>query len=115
MRRAGLSLLETGQTRDVPHAALCGGRGRCGSCAVRVIEGTDALSEIGGQEAQTLARRGAAPDVRLACQAMPVGGAVVVEPVYPPAISPREYQSLLRNTEPDAADPEPALVGEGGQ
>ncbi len=114
-RKAGLSLLEIGQTRDVAHAALCGGRGRCGSCAVRVLEGTETLSDIGSQEGQTLARRSAEPDVRLACQAMPTGGAVVVETIYPPAISPREFQALLRDGEPEGVEPEPALASEGGQ
>lgn len=119
-RKAGLSLLEIGQTRDVANAALCGGRGRCGSCAVRVIEGAGALSDIGNQEAQTLAKRSAGPTIRLACQAMPTGGAVVVETVYPPAISPSEYQALLRRgkaepVESDTAEPEPALASEGGQ
>ncbi|CTQ61075.1 2Fe-2S iron-sulfur cluster-binding protein [Roseibium album] len=115
VRPAGLSLLETAQSRDTPHAALCGARGRCGSCAVRIVEGAGNLSPVGPIEAETLARRSAAPGDRLACQAMPVGGSVLVEPLFSPDITPIEYQELLRGEVPDPPVPEPASVGEGSQ
>ncbi|MEM1401511.1 MAG: 2Fe-2S iron-sulfur cluster-binding protein, partial [Pseudomonadota bacterium] len=111
----GLSVLEMGQTRDVPHAALCGARGRCGSCAIRIVQGVETLSPIGRQEAETLAKRSGGPHIRLACQAIPQGGTVMVETVYPPEISPRDYQALLRESPPDLAEADPVLASGAGQ
>ncbi len=32
----GMTILEASQLNDIPHAAVCGGRGRCSTCRVRV-------------------------------------------------------------------------------
>ncbi|WP_305984375.1 2Fe-2S iron-sulfur cluster-binding protein [Roseibium sp. MMSF_3544] len=111
-RTAGFSLLETAQSMDTAHAALCGARGRCGSCAVRVLEGHENLAPPGKTEAETIARRSLPEGVRLACQAMPTGGPVTVERLFAPTISPVEYQELLRGEDPPARDPEPGLERE---
>ena len=103
VRRAGISLLEAAQSMDTSHAALCGARGRCGSCAVRVLDGAENLSSPSRTENETLARRSLPDGVRLACQAMPTGGSVTVERVFPATISPVEYQALLREREPSVA------------
>ena len=95
-RAAGLNLLEMARLEQVPHASLCGARGRCGSCAVRVLEGAENLSPIAPMEAQSLARTLADDDMRLACQAMPARGRVVVDRVYDPQILPGEYRAQLR-------------------
>ena len=34
--RYGLSVLEISRLNDVPHAHVCSGRGRCGTCRVRI-------------------------------------------------------------------------------
>lgn len=112
-RSAGISILETAQSMDTSHAALCGARGRCGSCAVRVLEGAENLSTPSRVEQDTLARRSLPEGVRLACQAMPTGGNVTVERVFPPTISPVEYQSLLREKTPTASTAETASQSEG--
>ena len=39
----GLTLLEVSRLRGVPHASLCGGRGRCTTCRVIVSKGTAQL------------------------------------------------------------------------
>lgn len=112
-RAAGVSLLETAQAMDTAHAALCGARGRCGSCAVRVLDGHGNLAPPGKTEADTIARRSLPEGVRLACQAMPTGGPVTVERVFAPTISPVEYQELLRQEDPPAHDAAPVSKGEG--
>ena len=71
---AGPTLLEISRMNDVPHAGLCGGRGRCGTCRVRITSGLDTLPPASPIEAATLAQIGAAPGIRLACQVAPVGG-----------------------------------------
>jgi adenylate cyclase len=38
-RPAGFSVLETSRFAQIPHASVCGGRGRCSTCRVRVVRG----------------------------------------------------------------------------
>jgi adenylate cyclase len=80
----GLSILEISRQHDVPHASACSGRGRCGTCRVRVLAGLDQLSPIGGREAETLqAIHVSGPDIRLACQAILTGTQAAVERLVP--------------------------------
>ena len=82
--RRGLSLLEISRQADIPHASACSGRGRCGTCRVRVVDGAESLSPVAPREAKTLERIGATGgDIRLACQALLIGGRVTVERLVP--------------------------------
>ena len=85
----GATILEASRSGGIPHASICGGRGRCSTCRVRVHEGAENLSPMRDDEARVLARGGAPPGVRLACQARP-RGPVTVEPLLPPGASPRD-------------------------
>ncbi|NOD31414.1 adenylate/guanylate cyclase domain-containing protein [Ruegeria atlantica] len=67
----GMTLLEISQVNGVPHAALCGGKGRCTTCRVIVEDGSDALPPPSDVEARSLAAVGASPQTRLACQIRP--------------------------------------------
>jgi adenylate cyclase len=92
--KAGPTLLELSRMNDVPHASLCGGRGRCGTCRVRVIAGLDPLPKPSPIETETLARIGAEPTVRLACQVAPVGGqSLEVERLLPAYTEPRDLHA----------------------
>lgn len=82
--RAGLSILELSRLGGVPHASVCSGRGRCGTCRVRVAAGADRLSQMDEGERGTLRRVGAADDERLGCQARVLGAGVEVIRVLPP-------------------------------
>lgn len=68
----GTSVLEASRANGIPHAALCGGRGRCSTCRIRVTEGADVLPPPNATEQAVLARMKAPPSVRLACQLRPV-------------------------------------------
>ncbi|MEW9919623.1 adenylate/guanylate cyclase domain-containing protein [Marimonas sp. MJW-29] len=68
----GLTLLEMSRVRGVPHASLCGGRGRCTTCRVIVEEGGDLLHPPSEAEARSLEAVGADPNTRLACQIRPM-------------------------------------------
>ncbi len=74
----GYSVLEISRLGDIPHLSTCGGRGRCSTCRVRIIEGADKLLPPGQQERVTLTRIRAAADVRLACQLRPTADLSVV-------------------------------------
>ncbi len=97
----GPSLLEISRLNDVAHANLCRGRGRCGTCRVRVVSGGGELAPPSKIEQETLARLDAAPDVRLACQLHPMVGNLTVERLVPPDISPKD---MVLNRHPQAPD-----------
>ncbi|MET1026968.1 MAG: adenylate/guanylate cyclase domain-containing protein [Dongiaceae bacterium] len=78
----GTTILEASRMGDIPHASVCGGRGRCSTCRIKVISGPDHLSPANDDEIALLARVGAAPGTRLACQARP-SAAVTVAPLLP--------------------------------
>ena len=68
----GHSVLEASRIAGIPHYSVCGGRGRCSTCRVRVTSGQDDQPLAGPVEELTLTRIHAGPDVRLACQFRPV-------------------------------------------
>ena len=79
----GFSVLDASRAGRVPHASVCGGRGRCSTCRVRVIAGGVKLPPPSVAEQAVLQRVAAAPSVRLACQLRPTGDIAVV-PLLPP-------------------------------
>jgi adenylate cyclase len=80
-------VLEASRFAGIPHASVCGGRGRCSTCRVRVSADPAALPPPSAQESRVLQRVGAAPNVRLACQLRPTGDVSVV-PLLAPAVDP---------------------------
>ncbi|WP_155294012.1 2Fe-2S iron-sulfur cluster-binding protein [Rhizobium rhizogenes] len=91
--RKGLSILEVSLLNNIPHAHICSGRGRCGTCVVSVTAGPEALTPIEEQEAQTLARIQAGEGERLACQACLTGATIDVvrlRPAYADASAARD-------------------------
>ncbi|HVK93038.1 MAG TPA: adenylate/guanylate cyclase domain-containing protein, partial [Mycoplana sp.] len=91
----GLSVLEGSRYGNVPHYSVCGGKGRCSTCRVRILESDGPLPPPGPIEAATLARIHADPDVRLGCQLHPTANLSVAlltapnpDPGLPVAIEP---------------------------
>jgi len=87
----GLSVLEASRRGGVPHASVCGGRGRCSTCRVRVMAGADALPPPEPSELAALARLRASPSVRLACQLRPTGDISVLR-LLPPTTTAEDRQ-----------------------
>ncbi|HEX3538725.1 MAG TPA: adenylate/guanylate cyclase domain-containing protein [Stellaceae bacterium] len=79
----GTSVLEASRLARIPHASVCGGRGRCSTCRVRVRATRPGLGPPDEAEYRVLRRIGAPPSVRLACQLRP-GVPVEVTPLLPP-------------------------------
>ncbi len=71
INRAGPTLLEISQRHGIPHASVCGGRARCSTCRVRVLDGLEHLHGVSDAERRVLERVGAGANVRLACQLRP--------------------------------------------
>jgi adenylate cyclase len=74
----GSTVLETLRAHGIAHASVCGGRARCTTCRVLVTKGLDRLPVAAGLEAKALARIGATPGMRLACQIRPVADIAVM-------------------------------------
>jgi adenylate cyclase len=84
----GWSVLEASRAHRIPHLSLCGGRGRCSTCRVRISgELAHAPPPLEAEQA-TLRRIGADPEIRLACQLRPTGD-LGVTPLLRPAPSGR--------------------------
>src|SRR5262249_3756067 len=60
----GLSVLEASRFARIPHASVCGGRGRCSTCRVRIVRGAETLPPASAAERRVLDRVGAPPNVR---------------------------------------------------
>jgi adenylate cyclase len=67
----GFSVLEASRAAGIPHLSICGGRGRCSTCRVRVTEGLERQPPASDAERATLTRISAPDNVRLACQLRP--------------------------------------------
>ena len=78
----GFTILEASRFAGIPHASVCGGRGRCSTCRVRVVRGAQRLPLATLDELRVLGRVGAPAHVRLACQVRPRGDVAVV-PLVP--------------------------------
>jgi adenylate cyclase len=122
--RPGLSLLEISRLSDVPHASVCSGRGRCGTCRVRVLAGARALSAPDEIERRTLRGMDEGGRVRLACRARVLDDGLSVErllPAHADASAARKVEDWLPKTPPaspvppagPAAAPLPAPAPEG--
>ena len=83
----GQTILAASHLARIPHASVCGGRGRCSTCRVRVGRGGAALPPPGPEERRVLARIGATPNVRLACQTEVVADCEVT-PLLPATAGP---------------------------
>src|SRR5271155_5541672 len=67
----GFSVLEASLINNIPHAHVCGGRGRCSTCRIRILGDLDGLPAPSAAEHAVLERVHAGPGVRLACQLRP--------------------------------------------
>jgi adenylate cyclase len=92
----GRSILEVSRAVGIPHASVCGGRGRCSTCRVRVVRGLDRLPPASPEERRVLDRVGAPRNVRLACQTRPTEELEII-PLLPP------HTASVRDAHPRSA------------
>jgi adenylate cyclase len=85
----GVSVLEASRMAGIPHASVCGGRGRCSTCRIRIEGPKEEIPPAASEEVKVLRRVGAAPDVRLACQLRPHGD-LRVTPLLPATAQARD-------------------------
>ena len=90
----GPTLLEMSRAYGIPHASICGGRARCSTCRVRVVEGGDEQTPPEETEARVLRRIGASGNVRLACQLHPRTDMTVIPLLPASRVTPGEVTQL---------------------
>jgi adenylate cyclase len=79
----GTSVLEASLLYNIPHAHVCGGRGRCSTCRIRIVGGHSKVPIASDAERAVLDRVKAGTGVRLACQLRPDQDVSFV-PLLPP-------------------------------
>ena len=94
--RNGHSVLELLRSAGISHASVCGGRGRCSTCRVRVGTGGERLPPLTANETRVLERISAPHGVRLACQIHPTAS-LEVTPLFPPTTSARDGRHHQRH------------------
>lgn len=78
----GWTVLEASRWAGIPHLSVCGERGRCSTCRIRVAGDLALQPSPAPQELAVLQRIGAGPNVRLACQLRPRRD-VIATPLLP--------------------------------
>ena len=63
-----LSILDMSLKHGIPHMHVCGGRARCSTCRVAIVEHEEHLLPRNEAEADLAARKGFDANIRLACQ-----------------------------------------------
>jgi adenylate cyclase len=71
------TILDVARRAGVPLGNSCGAVGICARCAVRVLQGAEALTPPTEIESRVAERRKLDPDERLACQAVVLGNCEV--------------------------------------
>ncbi len=105
----GTSVLDASRLAGIPHASVCGGRGRCSTCRVRVSQGLGDQPAAAPAESTVLARVGAAPNVRLACQLRPSSDIGVV-PLLPPTATTRDARTRVTSRSIQGQEREIAIL-----
>ena len=67
----GMNILEASLQAGIPHAHVCGGRGRCSTCRIKIDQDLTQLEPPRQNERRILRSIGAPENIRLACQAYP--------------------------------------------
>ena len=68
---AGESVLEAARRAHLPIAHACGGKAKCSTCRIWILEGVEACPAKETLERELTARLGLSDDIRLACQLRP--------------------------------------------
>jgi adenylate cyclase len=89
----GFSVLEASLINSIPHAHVCGGRGRCSTCRIRILGDMTGLPAPSAAEQAVLERVHAGPDVRLACQLRPTRDITLAPMLSPYATTVDAYRT----------------------
>ncbi len=72
----GESVLKAAKAAGIPFASACGGKAKCSTCRIWILEGAESLPAKHEAEAQLTERLALSEAIRLACQVRPTGDMV---------------------------------------
>ncbi|MCI0695214.1 adenylate/guanylate cyclase domain-containing protein [candidate division KSB1 bacterium] len=101
---AAESILQASLRAGIPHAHACGGKARCSTCRVLILEGLENCNPRSPKEKKLAERLHFGPEIRLACQTRITGNVKLRRPVLDEI-----DVELTSQIEPGAA---PSPVGE---
>jgi ferredoxin len=93
---AGETVFAAARRQNVPIPTACVGRGTCGLCRVKVLEGEAALSPLNSVEKRHLGNTYYITKLRLSCQAQLVGEDATVTLLIPDAAKNRARLPLSK-------------------
>ncbi len=99
--REGATIFEAARDAGLALNSICGGRGTCGQCRIRVLKGD--VSSLSGREKASLKEDDIADGFRLACQTRPLSDLKVYVP--PASLATRQKLQLLGTDEHRELDP----------
>ena len=67
----GTTILEASKSAGIPHKSVCGGRGRCTTCRIKVVSHEGNLPKAGVHELRAINKASLGDSIRLACQLQP--------------------------------------------
>ena len=88
----GTTILEASRLAGIPHVSVCGGKGRCTTCRVKVVSGLANTPKPNVHEAKVISRLNFDDDVRLACQLRPTKNISIL-----PLLNPENKQIEARS------------------
>ena len=88
----GTSVLEASRIGKIPHQSICGGRGRCTTCRIKVLSHEGEIPKPNFHEIKAIERVGLDDNVRLACQLKPANSITVL-----PLLNPENQLETARS------------------
>lgn len=77
---SGTTVMEAAKTLGIDISSLCGGRGTCGKCKVKVQKGIEGLNRLTEEESKHLSEEELNAAIRLACQAQLTVPSIILVP-----------------------------------
>ena len=93
----GTSILDASKIGNISHQAICGGRGRCTTCRIKIISDKNKVNRPNVNEIKAIERAGLDDGIRLACQLRPTNDISVI-PLLNPNSSIHNLKNLLNLT-----------------
>jgi class 3 adenylate cyclase/nitrite reductase/ring-hydroxylating ferredoxin subunit len=105
----GQSVLEAAQAANIPFASACGGKARCSTCRIWILEGVDRCPVKNQQEADLTDRIALTGPIRLACQVRPTGDLTFRRLVLD-AMDVRIASQLTKRSESNSGEMKPVAL-----
>ncbi|HEV2830973.1 MAG TPA: adenylate/guanylate cyclase domain-containing protein, partial [Hanamia sp.] len=94
--KEGQSILEASLQAGIPHYHECGGKAKCSTCRILIMNGTEALSAPNEKELRLRETLGFCDNIRLACQTKVTANAAIVRRIIRDKTDVSIYSNLYK-------------------